>query len=76
MRDEMESGSAANTTISVIDSPAIGSQFNRAASKLTNSNDGNLVDLIELLEKIDTDKPLAKLNETSYSDNNGRRVNF
>ena len=33
-----------------------------------------LVELIELLQKIDEHSKLAKLNETSISDNNGGRI--
>ncbi|HUC87203.1 MAG TPA: hypothetical protein VMR75_02685 [Candidatus Saccharimonadales bacterium] len=33
-----------------------------------------LVDFIEALEKIDQDSDIAKLNETSISDNNGGRI--
>ncbi len=33
-----------------------------------------LVELIELLQKIDENGKLAKLNETSISDNNGGRI--
>lgn len=33
-----------------------------------------LAELIKLLEKIDTNSPMAKLNETSISDNNGSRI--
>lgn len=33
-----------------------------------------LVELIELLQKIDVHGKLAKLNETSISDNNGGRI--
>jgi hypothetical protein len=33
-----------------------------------------LVELIELLQKIDENGTLAKLNETSISDNNGGRI--
>lgn len=34
----------------------------------------NLVNVMEVLQKIDLDDPLAKLNETSISDNNGGRI--
>ena len=46
---------------------------------LTDKQDGadvNLVRLVEALQGIDTSAPLAKLNETSMSDNNGRRIKF
>lgn len=33
-----------------------------------------LSELVKLLEKIDTNSPMAKLNETSISDNNGSRI--
>ena len=37
-------------------------------------SDWLLVELIELLQKIDEHGKLAQLNETSISDNNGRRI--
>lgn len=33
-----------------------------------------LAELVELLEQVDLDSPLAKLNETTISDNNGGRI--
>lgn len=36
--------------------------------------EGGLLRFIEVLESIDTAKPLAKLNETTISDNNGGRI--
>jgi hypothetical protein len=33
-----------------------------------------LAEFIELLEQVDLDSPLAKLNETTISDNNGGRI--
>jgi len=33
-----------------------------------------LVELVELLEEIDENSPLAKLNATTISDNNGGRI--
>lgn len=36
--------------------------------------DDNLVTLIEALQGINTDAPLAKLNEATISDNNGGRI--
>jgi hypothetical protein len=36
----------------------------------------NLIALIEELQKIDTNTPMAKLNETSIPDNNGGRINL
>lgn len=42
-------------------------------SKQTNIDDG-LVKFMEALEEIDENGPLAKLNATSISDNNGGRV--
>jgi len=36
--------------------------------------DDSLVSLIEALQAVDTDAPLAKLNETSITDNNGGRI--
>lgn len=35
-----------------------------------------LIDLVETLLKIDTTKPIAKLNATSITDNNGKRINL
>jgi hypothetical protein len=37
-------------------------------------SDWLLVELIELLQKIDEHGKLAKLNETTISDNNGGRI--
>lgn len=34
----------------------------------------NLINLIENLKKIDSNSDLAKLNETTISDNNGGRI--
>lgn len=34
----------------------------------------NIVDFIEALLAVETDGPLAKLNETTISDNNGGRI--
>lgn len=34
----------------------------------------NLVSLIEELQNIDIDSPMATLNETTMSDNNGGRI--
>ncbi len=39
-----------------------------------NSENDNIVELVEALQKIDTNASLAKLNETSISDNNGGRI--
>ncbi|HSX29733.1 MAG TPA: hypothetical protein VLE73_04200 [Candidatus Saccharimonadales bacterium] len=36
--------------------------------------DSNLVAFIDELQKIDLNSPLAKLNPTSISDNNGGRI--
>lgn len=38
------------------------------------TDDDTLVELVELLARIDTDKPIATLNETTISDNNGGRI--
>lgn len=38
--------------------------------------DDNLVDFIEILQRIDTAGPLAKENETTMSDNNGGRIQY
>jgi hypothetical protein len=48
----------------------------RLSNKVHDQGDSNLVELIELLQKIDTTAPLAKLNETSMPDNNGGRIKF
>lgn len=39
-----------------------------------NSDSGALVELIDQLQKIDTEAPLAKENAVSISDNNGGRI--
>lgn len=44
------------------------------SSKTAESVDDNLVAFIETLQKIDTETPLARLNETTISDNNGGRI--
>lgn len=75
-RARMDGGSATATTIAVVGSEPKRSQFNRVPSSTLTQIDSNLVDLIELLEKIDGDSPLAKLNETTISDNNGGRINL
>lgn len=52
-----------------------GNQRQRAKPKtLKDVEDDMLVELVELLQKIDADKPLAKLNQTTITDNNGRRI--
>lgn len=33
-----------------------------------------LAELVELLKQVNTNSPLAKLNETTISDNNGGRI--
>ncbi len=35
---------------------------------------GSLLNLIEILQEIDTSSPIAKLNENSITDNNGGRI--
>jgi hypothetical protein len=47
----------------------------QTTSKKINIDD-ILIELIEELEKIDENSTLAKLNETSISDNNGSRIFF
>lgn len=42
--------------------------------KAKQTNEDALVDLLELLEQVDLDSPLANLNETTISDNNGGRI--
>ena len=42
--------------------------------ELSEQSDSNLVEFIDELQKIDTDGPLAQLNEISISDNNGGRI--
>ncbi len=44
-------------------------------TKQTNIADG-LILYVEALEEIDENSPLAKLNATSISDNNGGRIYF
>jgi hypothetical protein len=39
-----------------------------------NEADANIVELIKALESVDIKSPLAKLNETTISDNNGGRI--
>jgi hypothetical protein len=41
---------------------------------ISSETDNNLVTFIEMLQKINTEAPLAKLNETTISDNNGGRI--
>lgn len=36
--------------------------------------DDGLIELIEALQQVDTNSPLARLNETSIDDNNGGRI--
>jgi hypothetical protein len=36
--------------------------------------DDGLVELVEALQQVDTNKPLARLNESSIADNNGGRI--
>ena len=38
------------------------------------SETGSLVNLIEVLQEIDTSTPRAKINEESIGDNNGGRI--
>lgn len=38
------------------------------------SDSSSLAELLELLEQVDLDSPLAMLNETTISDNNGGRI--
>lgn len=55
----------------------LGSPFNSSEATLRphrDPTDDLLIELVDVLEKIDTSKPLAKLNETTISDNNGRRI--
>ncbi len=55
----------------------LGSSSNSSIATLRphrNSTDDLLIELVDVLEKIDTTKPLAKLNETTISDNNGGRI--
>lgn len=52
-----------------------GSQGQQAKPKLQVKNDDDLlIELIEQLQKIDTEKPLAKLNQVTITDNNGSRI--
>ena len=38
------------------------------------TDDDGLIELVEELQRIDTNHALAKLNETTISDNNGGRI--
>jgi hypothetical protein len=38
------------------------------------SQTGSLLNLIEILQEIDTSSSIAKLNENSITDNNGGRI--
>lgn len=42
--------------------------------KAKQANEDALAELLELLEQVDLDDPLAALNETTVSDNNGGRI--
>lgn len=42
--------------------------------KAGNTNEDVLAEWLELLKQVDLDGPLAKLNETTISDNNGGRI--
>jgi hypothetical protein len=39
-----------------------------------NFSDDPLMELIDVLQQVDIESPLAKLNETTISDNNGGRI--
>lgn len=41
---------------------------------IKSSESAGLAELVELLSKIDVNSDIAKLNETSISDNNGGRI--
>jgi len=42
--------------------------------KTVNTKEDALAELLELLKQADLDGPLASLNETTISDNNGGRI--
>ena len=42
--------------------------------KAKQTNEDALAELLELLEQVDLGSPLATLNETTISDNNGGRI--
>ncbi len=42
--------------------------------KVKQTNEDVLAEWLELLKQVDLDGPLAKLNETTMSDNNGGRI--
>ena len=42
--------------------------------KVKQTNEDVLAKWLELLKQVDLDGPLAKLNETTISDNNGGRI--
>jgi hypothetical protein len=65
MRDEMESGTEPVNSIQTSGPDASLGQISLTSS---------LVEFVETLESIDTTSPLAKLNETTISDNNGGRI--
>jgi hypothetical protein len=46
----------------------------RADDSVNQDADDALIELTELLQGIDSAQPLAKLNETTISDNNGGRI--
>lgn len=47
-------------------------QFTNEQNAATTS----IVELMQLLQTIDSENPEAKLNETTMSDNNGGRINY
>ena len=42
----------------------------------TTNEPSSLIDLIETLQAIDENSPIAKLNQTTISDNNGKRIHL
>lgn len=52
----------------------LGRQTVSTVAQEQTSETGSLVNLIEVLQEIDTSTPIAKLNENSISDNNGGRI--
>jgi len=46
------------------------------SSTIISNEDDTLVDLMELLEEIDENKPSAKANEVSMTDREGRRIYY
>lgn len=61
-----------NTSTLIIDTPA--STDESVAISSVDLNVDGLLELVDYLSSVDTSSPLAKLNETTISDNNGGRI--